>query len=230
MGFKKLIKSIIMRSEYLSRFYLHSLLKLHNMSYNLIGPAAIQFNNGIHPKRRIINYEKWFFDKVNEGDKVIDIGCNRGYLCSYISHKCSEVIGIDLDKSHIEYAKKNYPLNNLEFIHADATEVDLADLAPQKLILSNVLEHIEFRVDFLKRLKELTKKVDELKILIRVPLIERDWLAVFKKDFGIDYRLDPTHFTEYTQSEFHEELSLAGLEILESKIQFGELYAVTKFR
>ena len=49
MGFKKFIKSMIMNNEQLSGFYLHSLLKLHNMCYNLIGPAAIQFNNGIHP-------------------------------------------------------------------------------------------------------------------------------------------------------------------------------------
>jgi hypothetical protein len=44
------------------------------------------------------------------------------------------------------------------------------------------------------------------KLLIRVPVIDRDWIVVIKKELGLEYRLENTHFTEYTFKEFLQEL------------------------
>ena len=49
-----------------------------------------------------------------------------------------------------------------------------------KVTLSNVLEHIEKRTSFLKKLIDAFEDKD-IKFLIRVPLITRDWLPVYKK-------------------------------------------------
>ena len=59
-------------------------------------------------------------------------------------------------------------------------------------------------------------------------MIDRDWLSVYKKNIGIDYRLDPTHFTEYTLSDFQKEIKDANLELESYKIRFGEIYAICK--
>ncbi|MCD4780946.1 MAG: class I SAM-dependent methyltransferase, partial [Candidatus Omnitrophica bacterium] len=88
------------------------------------------------------------------------------------------------------------------------------------VILSNVLEHIDERVKFLKRLREMAPQ-----FLIRVPMINRDWITLYKKEVGLDYRLDKDHYIEYTLETFEDELSKAGLQIQEYGIQFGEIWA-----
>jgi cytidyltransferase-like protein len=65
------------------------------------------------------------------------------------------------------------------------------------------------RVIFLKTLvKKIKWKDDKNKqLLIRVPMIDRDWITVYKRELGIEYRLDNTHFIEYTFKEFQDVIS-----------------------
>ena len=87
--------------------------------------------------------------------------------------------------------------------------------------MSNVLEHIDKRVEFLMSLKKLAPK-----FLIRVPMLNRSWIDVYKKELGLEYLLDKTHFIEYTFEGFKEEVGKAGLRVLDYSIQFGEIWAV----
>ena len=48
------------------------------------------------------------------------------------------------------------------------------------------------------------------------------------KELGMDYRLDPSHFIEFTQEEFFEELDKAGLKSETYEIRWGEIWAVAK--
>ena len=89
--------------------------------------------------------------------------------------------------------------------------------------MSNVLEHIDKRIDFLKDIKRIGKI-----FLIRVPLINRDWKVILKKNMGVEYRLDKTHFIEYKTESFKQELSEAGYNIISIEKRFGELYAMVK--
>ena len=76
------------------------------------------------------------------------------------------------------------------------------------IVLSNVLEHLSDRLEFLKNVLEKTKPKA---FLIRVPMYEREWLAPMKEELGIDYLLDAGHEIEYTQEGLFKELSGAGL-------------------
>jgi hypothetical protein len=95
--------------------------------------------------------------------------------------------------------------------------------------LSNVLEHIENRVDFLRRIVSVVvwSNPASKKFLIRVPALDRDWLSVFKKEVGVEYRLDRTHAVEHTQQQLVEELAEAGLHIESTETRFGEYYLVS---
>jgi len=59
-------------------------------------------------------------------------------------------------------------------------------------------------------------------------MINRDWLTYYKKEMGIEYRLDPTHRIEYTMESLREELEKAGLSIEKVSVQFGEIWAVAR--
>ncbi len=197
-------------------------LKLHSFSYKLISYLAIKNENGLHPKHRLIGYHEFFTKNVNSNDRVLDIGCGNGSLAKDVAKYAKSVTGIDIDEKLIAKAKRKNPAPNLEYKVGDVTR-DLSNEKFDVIIMSNVLEHIDDRVNFLKSIKPLANK-----FLFRVPMIDREWVTLYKKELGLDYRLDTTHFTEYTFAQFKDEFEQAGYSIESHSVQFGEIWAVIK--
>lgn len=198
------------------------LVWIHNFSYRLIGVLAIKENGGIHPKHEIMSYYEFFINNISSSDSVLDVGCGNGACTNAVSKKAARAVGIDISKKNIRIARKRFFNENLEYVVGDAIMYNFKGNF-DVIMLSNVLEHIENRLNFLEKIKKLAPK-----ILIRVPLLTRDWLAVYKKNKGFEYRLDKTHFIEYSEESFKDEIQESGLIIESYYMKFGELYAVVK--
>ncbi len=195
-------------------------LRLHTFSYQIISGLVVKLNHGIHPKHRLIRYQRFFLANLSPQDHVLDIGCGNGMLTSQIAKKVRAVTAIDQNLTNIAFARKKFAAPNIIFRVGEATR----DLPRQKftvIILSNVLEHIQDRASFLKKIKPLAPK-----ILIRVPLYNRDWLTLYKKELGLEWRLDKTHYLEYTPQTLRQELVRAGLKLTSYSINFSEIWAV----
>jgi len=207
----------------LYRILMKLALMLHNFSYKFSTKFAVKIEeDGLHPKHRLSNYHQFFIENINEDDKVLDIGCGNGALTFDLAKKAKEILGIDMNRENIEKATKIYSAPNIEYIIGDATKYNFSERF-DVIVLSNILEHVKDRVEFLKKIKKKAAK-----ILIRVPMINRDWITLYKKELGTEWRLDKTHYVEYTLDSLKNELTRAGL-ILESySIQFGETWAIVK--
>jgi len=198
-------------------------LKLHSFCYRLVGWLGKKIEKqSIHPKHRIMNYHQFFVDNISKNDVVLDIGCGNGALTYDLAKKAKKVVGIDIEEKNIKFANKNYKRENLKFIIGDSIKYKF-DRKFDVIILSNVLEHIENRTEFLRKIRNLAPK-----ILIRVPMINRDWLVLYKKEMGLEWRADKTHYIEYALESFQEELQKANLKIDKFSIQFGEIWSVVK--
>jgi len=53
--------------------------------------------------------------KLMPGDRVLDIACGYGYGSKILAENASKVVGVDLCKEAIDYARKTYKLPNVEF-------------------------------------------------------------------------------------------------------------------
>ncbi len=201
---------------------LRYLLKLHTFVYHKISGLVVQINNGLHPKHRLMNYHKFFLDNIEQGSKVLDIGCGIGALTYTVSKKAGKIVACDFNANSINIAKRKYSCENIQYIIANATEFEFEDDFDY-IILSNVLEHIQDRVNFLEKLKPLAKFM-----LIRIPMIDRSWITLYKRELGLEYRLDKTHQIEYTLDGFKDEMKTANLELIQYSIQFGEIWAKLK--
>ncbi len=200
------------------------LLRLHSKIYSYIGRAAIRAEGGVHPKHRITNYHQFFLDNVSSEDAVLDIGCGSGELALDVAKKAKRVVGIDFNKRAIALASVKCQASSVKcsFIYGDILTYKFTERF-DVIILSNVLEHIDKRIDFLKRIKPLAKK-----FLIRVPAIDRDWLTLYKKELGLEWRADLTHYLEYTVPILQKELHDAGYKLQEYNVQFGEIWSIAK--
>lgn len=208
-----------LRESRVRRPILRRLVWLHNASYQLITLFASVGER--HPKHQIVQYHTFFVDNISADDTVLDVGCGQGDVTFAVAKKARQVTGIDISPDNIARARRKSQRSNVQFIVADATTYRFPEPATV-IILSNVLEHIEHRVQFLRRLRAIAPK-----ILIRVPAITRDWVSVYKKNEGLEYRLDPTHCIEYDERTLRQELTEAGLTITHVHTTFGEFYVVT---
>ncbi|MBI4021830.1 MAG: class I SAM-dependent methyltransferase, partial [Candidatus Andersenbacteria bacterium] len=182
--------------------------------------AFFASENALHPKHRLMNYHQFFIDNVRPADTVLDIGCGGGHVAIDVAQTAKEVVGIDISGRYLAAARRYRSQPNLTFVQGDATTYRFGrtfDVA----ILSNVLEHLIDRVGFLHHIRPLARL-----FLIRVPMLDRDWIPLLKKELGIEYRLDPTHTIEYTERDFRAELDSAAFIIAKLSIRFGEIYCV----
>ena len=79
------------------------------------------------------------------------------------------------------------------------------------VVLSNVLEHLDGRVEFLQ---QLVRSASPSRLLFRVPVYERDWTVPLRDEVGLLGYWDRDHKTEYVPETFIAELSDSGLEVV----------------
>ncbi len=205
---------------------LRYLLELDNHLYSLLGQASVRYGLGVHSKHRHIKYHDFFIANILPNEIVLDLGCGNG-SCAYdiiSSVSGCHVIGIDNNHSSIEYATLHYPHDRLIFQFGDIMG-PLPSVEKPVVVLSNVLEHLPNRVDFLIHIQT---SLNPIRFLIRVPIYERDWRVPLKEELNIDYRLDPTHFIEYRKREFETEINDAGLIIEKIEYIWGEIWCVAR--
>ncbi|OHA59650.1 MAG: hypothetical protein A2589_02215 [Candidatus Vogelbacteria bacterium RIFOXYD1_FULL_46_19] len=217
---KDYIKKQVYKHPTLVRMIINLLARCHNYCHHKIAELASILEGGFHPKHRITQYHKFFVDQVESDDSVLDVGCGIGLLSYKVAQKAKKVVGIDFSEKNINYARNHYQHSNLEFVLGDVTTYKFPGQF-DKIILSNVLEHIDDRVNLLKVLRRISNT-----ILFRVPMEDRDWLTVYKKECGLEYRLDITHRLEYRLETIEEELAAAGWKIDKHRVVWGEFWAI----
>jgi 2-polyprenyl-3-methyl-5-hydroxy-6-metoxy-1,4-benzoquinol methylase len=84
-------------------------------------------------RRRI----RGFARLVHEGERVLDVGCNSGYIVDYVPRSC-EVHGVDVQPDLIEKAKAR--LVSAQVAQAEA--LPFPNKSFDTVILSEVLEHV----------------------------------------------------------------------------------------
>jgi ubiquinone/menaquinone biosynthesis C-methylase UbiE len=202
---------------------LKNLLLLKDKLDLLINERALVYDDGEHPKHRLMKYHDFFISNIPDGSRVLDIGCGYGAVARSIAKNVKNVMvtGIENNKERFEQAELGNKLENLNFIYGDALKLE-SNEDWDVVVMSNVLEHIDNRIDFLKKIIALM--VPEL-ILIRVPLFERTWEVPMRKELNINYYSDSTHFIEHTITEFEQEITNSGLKIDNVQYIWGEIWA-----
>jgi SAM-dependent methyltransferase len=213
----------VLRSDPDRKRAVRELLAMYDSVYREVDLAAIAYEDGVHPKHRLTRYHDFFVERVRPGETVLDIGCGKGELANDLVHRVgASVVGVDHDPSHLAFARERFTHERLEFRDGDVLE-ELPAGRFDVVVLSNVLEHLEPRVDFLQSIVESARPH---RLLVRVPVYERDWTIPLKAEVGLPSYWDPDHEIEYDETFFRAEFAAAGLDVPELVLRWGEIWAV----
>ncbi|MBF0339699.1 MAG: class I SAM-dependent methyltransferase [Magnetococcales bacterium] len=205
---------------------LRLLFRLDASLYALQGRQAVRYGQGVHVKHRLTGYHDFFVARLSPGERVLDVGCGHGALTRDMAERGGcRVVGIELEADKVVVARREHAHPRVEYRIGDATAGQGED--PERfdvVTLSNVLEHLPDRAAFLRR---LVRQVAPARLLIRVPLFDREWRVPLKQELGVEWRLDATHETEYTLEGFMAEMNEAGLLIRHLEMRWGEIWAET---
>lgn len=130
--------------------------------------------------------------------RVLDLSCGAGYGTHMVAkgrkNEVDEVIGVDLDKAIIDYAKATYYHPNSSFVTGDATDPQLInEIGTFDAIMSfETYEHIEDEESILANYKRLLRPGGTL--VVSTP---------FGKGRGIECG-SPFHVHQITPEEFRE--------------------------
>ncbi|MEX1248248.1 MAG: methyltransferase domain-containing protein [Anaerolineales bacterium] len=201
---------------------LRFLFRLDAAFYGLQGTLAVAYGGGKHTKHRHTSYHEFFVSRIFAGERVLDVGCGTGDVAYDLVAKSKAVVdGIDLSLQNIVEAKRRYSHPDLHYAVQDAMRLETKILY-DVVLLSNVLEHLNGRPQFLRDMVEMTKAK---RVFVRVPLFERDWRVPLKKELGVEWRLDEDHKIEYTLQSFHQEIDEAGLRPQHIEVRWGEIWS-----
>jgi 2-polyprenyl-3-methyl-5-hydroxy-6-metoxy-1,4-benzoquinol methylase len=156
-------------------------------------PKLMNSDNGLlreHMKR----YE--FASRFVSG-RVLDIACGVGYGTQILLEndrlgKIEHILGVDIDKVTIEYAKTNYSNKKVSYFVEDATSAALEDKLGRfdAIVSFETLEHLKKDTEFIHNLKRLLKPSGTL--IISTP---------FGRGRGIPCS-NPYHVHQYKEEEF----------------------------
>jgi len=203
---------------------LRRMFALEDILSLVINERALSLGHGEHPKHALTSYHNFFIDNLCHEANILDVGCGYGAVARSIARAFpqSHVIGIDNNRIRLNQALLAENPSNLEFKLINLEEYK-PDYNIDAVILSNVLEHLNNRVESLIQLKKVTKAP---KFLIRVPLFERHWTIALREKLGVNYFQDSDHKIEHRIQEFEREMNLAGLTITKKLTLWGEIWAV----
>lgn len=184
--------------------------------------AALAYGNGIHVKHRLMRYHDFFVERIQDAERVLDIGCGYGAVAHSIATRTGAyVTGLDMEPGNVSLARARFQHERLTFAIGEAPRT-LPEGRFDVIVLSNVLEHIEKRADFLRRVQTT---LSPARWLIRVPTFNRDWRPPLRSELGLFAFSDPTHYTEYTRESFDTEMADAGFRVRHLQVNWGEIWA-----
>ena len=178
--------------------------KEEHLRYNIIemkftGERFIPEANGVEPtfqqkmwQEHLNRYQ--FAGYFVKGKDVLDLGCGVGYGSDYLMKECDpkSVVGVDISKKAIDFAKSHYKRKGLKFLISGAENILLPDKSVDVAIALELVEHVDDCKKVLSEVKRILRK--EGVFIVSTPRKKEAPQSAF-------------HTHEFTLEEFNEVLS-----------------------
>ncbi|NMB56473.1 class I SAM-dependent methyltransferase [Candidatus Beckwithbacteria bacterium] len=108
------------------------------------------------------NFARNYLKKIPRNNlKILDIACGSGYGCKILAQaqNVKQVVGVDIAKESIDYAKLHYSDKKNKFKKGDGLCLKERENYFDVIVSFETIEHLEKDMVFLQNLKKVLKKM-----------------------------------------------------------------------
>ena len=142
------------------------------------------------------------------GETILDIGCGDGFHTARMAARGAAVVGIDIHRSRLAFAKRHNSRARLEYRFMDAEKLDLSYNSFDKVVSFCVIEHFNDEAQVLRNIARVLKP-GGLLVLSADSLSNPEVTAAEREAHRRRYAVK----TFYTAAVLREKLANAGLEL-----------------
>ncbi|HQA69632.1 MAG TPA: methyltransferase domain-containing protein [Aggregatilineales bacterium] len=175
-------------------------------------------------RRRVQTIFDWL--DPQEGDRILDAGCGRGFYPRFIRAASSaEVVGLELEFDYVQIARRALAgLDGITLVNGSLYDPPFPDEYFDKVILSEVLEHVPDDVGALRALARVLKPGGLIAITVPNANYPFWWDPINKTletlfgthiQHGVLAGIWANHVRLYTHEELFRTVRRAGLELVE---------------
>ena len=154
-------------------------------------------------------YHAWIVDKVRQflGERILEVGCGTGAITGHLLATGAHVVGVDIQEDYLVLCRQTFAQS--AFFTARRCDVQsdefrgLADLHPDTVMCSNVLEHIADDQGAVCNMADVLTPGGHM--IIIAPALRWLWGSL---DEGL------SHCRRYEKHDMRQLLEEAGLEVM----------------
>ena len=162
---------------------LRRLLILEDHLADRIDLLAIDLDDGVHAKHRLTGYHDFFVERVSPGETVLDVGCGKGELAHDLAVRGGAIVtGIDVNRASLDVRP-----GALRCAQASSssrrTRSTGSRLIPTTSSCSRTCSSTSSIAWSCSR--GCGRRPRPKRMLIRLPMSERDWLVPLREELGL---------------------------------------------
>ncbi|MFT4581661.1 MAG: 2-polyprenyl-3-methyl-5-hydroxy-6-metoxy-1,4-benzoquinol methylase [Gammaproteobacteria bacterium] len=109
---------------------------------DLHGDVYYEKNNRERKAFTIVSILDDFLGEKLKTSRILDVGASTGFIDNVLADHAGYVEGLDIDQKAVQFAKKNFKKDNLEFKESDALRLSYQDECFEIVICNHVYEHV----------------------------------------------------------------------------------------
>jgi SAM-dependent methyltransferase len=136
----------------------------------------------------------WFARRYASGMNVLDAACGTGYGSALLAETAQSVIGVDIARDAVEYARRNFHSPNIHYAQADCLTLPFPSGRFDLVVAFEIIEHLENPEAFLTELRRVLHPSGLL-------ILSTPNRLYYTDDRG---EVNPFHRREFSYPEFEE--------------------------
>jgi ubiquinone/menaquinone biosynthesis C-methylase UbiE len=152
-----------------------------------------------------------YLEKRSKGSRILDIGCQSGWLCDHLHNLGYVPFGVDIEEDLINNGKRKYP--HIDFRVGDAEiNIPFQNEYFDYVFAGDIIEHVRYTDRFIHELNRVMKQNGVL--ILTTPyhgVIKNILIAIIK--YEMHYNPEFPHYRYYTVKSLTDVLIKRGFKV-----------------